>query len=66
MTNAVLSKVDEFTDDSEADRNRVKGQALFLRAYYYYFLVNLYAKPYSSITADSGSGSTLEDIRLRG
>ena len=60
VTNAVLSKVDEFTDDSEADRNRVKGQALFLRAYYYYFLVNLYAKPYSAITADSDLGVPLK------
>ena len=56
VTNAVLAKVDEFTGEAEADRNRVKGQACFLRAYYYYFLVNLYAKPYSQITADTDPG----------
>ncbi|WP_018335948.1 RagB/SusD family nutrient uptake outer membrane protein [Butyricimonas synergistica] len=60
VTNAVLSKVDEFTEEPEADRNRVKGQALFLRAYYYYFLVNLYAKPYSAITADTDLGVPLK------
>ena len=60
VTNAVLAKVDEFTGEPEADRNRVKGQALFLRAYYYYYLVNMYAKPYSAITADSDPGVPLK------
>ena len=60
VTNAVLDKVDEFTGDLEVDRNRVKGQALFLRAYYYFQLVNLYAKPYSEITADEDLGVPLK------
>lgn len=60
VTNAVLEKVEEFTEDSEADRNRVKGQALFLRAYYYFYLVNSYAKPYSGITSSEDLGVPLK------
>ncbi|MEY8592179.1 RagB/SusD family nutrient uptake outer membrane protein [Butyricimonas hominis] len=60
VTNAVLDKVDDFTDDLEEERNRVKGQAYFLRAYYYYYLVNLYAKPYSKITSESDLGVPLK------
>ena len=60
VTNAVLDKVEEFTDDSETDRHRVKGQALYLRACYYFYLVNLYAKPYSDITAAEDLGVPLK------
>ena len=62
VANAVIDKVDEFTDDSEEDRNRVKGQAYFLRAYYYYFLVNLYAGAYSAVSADSDLGVPLKNF----
>lgn len=62
VTNAVLDKVDEFSDDSEEDRNRVKGQAYFLRAYYYYFLVNLYAEAYSAVSADEDLGVPLKNF----
>ena len=60
VTNAVLDKVEVFTDDAEADRNRVKGQALFLRAYYYFYLVNFYGKPYSDITSAEDPGVPLK------
>ena len=62
VTNAVLDKVDEFAEDSEEDRNCVKGQAYFLRAYYYFFLINMYAEPYSSITATEDLGVPLKNF----
>ena len=62
VTNAVLDKVEEFVDEEEEDRNRVKGQAYFLRAYYYWYLINMYAKPYSAITADRDLGVPLKDF----
>ena len=62
VTNAVLDKVEEFTEDLEADRNRVKAQAYFLRAYYYWYLVNFYAVPYSSVTAAEDLGVPLKDF----
>ena len=62
VTNAVLDKADEFTEDTEEDRNRVKGQAYFLRAYYYYFLVNLYAEAYSVSSADEDLGVPLKNF----
>ncbi len=51
VLNVILNKVEEFTHDTDEDRNAVRGQCHFLRASYYYFLVNLYAKPYDKITA---------------
>ena len=43
--NAALDYVDG-VDGSEDDKNRVRGQALALRSYFYWFLVNLYGQPY--------------------
>jgi tetratricopeptide (TPR) repeat protein len=43
-------------DEDAAELTRVKGEAYFLRACYYYMLVNLYAKPYSPSTAASTPG----------
>lgn len=56
VLNVILDKVEEFTNDTEADRNAVKGQCYFLRASYYFLLVNLYAKPYDPITASRDLG----------
>ena len=53
-TNMVLSLIDEQpapTADDLAGRERVKGEALFLRALYYFTLVNLYGAPYDPSTA---------------
>ena len=44
--NAVLDYVDD-VQGSDEDKNNVKAQALALRGYYYWFLVNLYGEPYS-------------------
>ncbi len=54
--NMVLSVVDEQPEASDEDRmgkERVKGEAYFLRAAYYFVLANLYGKPYTPATAAS-------------
>jgi hypothetical protein len=43
--NAVLDYIDEAIGTRE-DRDRVKAEALAVRAYYYFKLVNLYGEPY--------------------
>lgn len=44
--NAVLDGIDEASGDTEA-RDQVKAEALGLRGYYYFMLVNLYGEPYN-------------------
>lgn len=44
--NAVLDYVDKL-NGLENDRNYIKGQALALRAFYYFQLVNLFGEPYN-------------------
>lgn len=44
--NAVLDGIDDATGDN-AEREIVRGEALALRGYYYYMLVNLFAQPYN-------------------
>lgn len=56
VLNVILDKVENFTHDTEEDRSAVKGQCYFLRASYYYLLVNLYAKPYDQVTASRDLG----------
>ncbi len=69
ITNAVLFDIDRFADQGDEYR-RIKGEALFLRAAYYYWLVNLYALPYTQATASTGMGvplklvPTIEDRRF--
>ena len=41
------------------DRNRIEGEARFLRGAYYYLLVNLYANPYVKETASTDMGVPL-------
>ena len=49
--NAVLDGIDEASGDAE-ERDQVKAEALALRGYYYFMLVNLFAQPYS-VDADA-------------
>ena len=49
----------EFSDDPEETRNRVQGEAEFLRGACYYLLVNMYAKPYVKATANDDLGVPL-------
>lgn len=71
ICNIVIELIDEqpeknFGDDIE--KERVKGEAYFLRGAYYYLLSNLYGKPYNPQTADTDLGvplkvsGTIEDI----
>lgn len=58
VLNALLVNVEEFQEESSYER--VKGEAHFLRAYYYFMLVNMYAKPYSKATASVDLGVPLK------
>lgn len=44
---------------TQSDRNLLLAQAYTLRAYYYFMLVNLYAKPYNASTASTDPGISL-------
>lgn len=57
--NVILGKVEEFKDEREG-YCRVKGQARFLRADYYFWLINLYAKPYQKASAAITPGIPLK------
>lgn len=62
-TNMVLAVVDKQPEENEEDRlgkERVKGEAHFLRAAYYFMLVNLYAQPYVQATASDTPGVPLK------
>lgn len=52
--NVALNYVNKVTG-SEADKANIRGEALALRAYYYFLLVNLYAKPYNAAGSDPES-----------
>ena len=51
--NLVLERTDASTGGTEADKKRVKAEASFNRAYYYWLLHNSYAPAYSAETAAS-------------
>ncbi len=56
VANNILGSVDNVPQSSEEDRlgaTRVKGETHFLRAAYYFWLANLYGKPYNKTTATS-------------
>lgn len=71
VVNVILDKVEEFTHDAENVRNAVRGQSYFLRAAYYYLLMNIYAKPYDPVSASSDLGVPLkltpyvEDVKYK-
>ena len=63
--NVIIAHVKKFSHDSVEIRNRVEGEARFLRGAYYYLLTNLYANPYVKESASSDMGVPLnltEDI----
>lgn len=59
--NIVLSKLDVITGD---EKDEIEGEAKFIRALAYYYLVNLYAAPYSAgnTTANPGVPLILEPV----
>lgn len=61
--NMVLSVIDEQPEPKEYDRVnklRVKGEAYFLRAYFFFTLANLYCEPYAPSTASQKAGIVLK------
>lgn len=59
VCNMVLSVIDEQpapTEYDELGKQRVKGEAYFLRGLYYFMLANLYCEPYDPSTASSTVG----------
>lgn len=63
VANPILLNIDNATGP-ETTKNRIKAEALTLRAWYHYLLVNCYAKAYNAATAstDAGIPYQLEDI----
>lgn len=62
--NVVIERADEFTDDPKELRDKVKGEAYFLRGAYYFLLVNLYANPYVKETANEDLGVPLKTSEM--
>lgn len=60
ILNVILHKAADFTDDPIEEQLQVKGESYFLRAAYYFLLVNVYAKPYEKSTASSTPGVPLK------
>lgn len=57
ICNNIIAAIDKVNDD---DRDRVRGEALFIRGITYFSLVTFYAKPYSSgNTTEAESGVPL-------
>lgn len=53
--NSIIYQVEELRDGEEDQQlcDRVKGEALFLRAQYYFWMANLYGQPYCKTTAST-------------
>lgn len=52
VINTILNEVEGFRETNTPELyNRIKGEALFLRAQHYFWLANLYARPYCKRTA---------------
>jgi len=58
-TNIIATKAAEM-NDNPAQLKRIRGEALFLRAGYYFYMVNLYAKAYNPATAATDLGVPLK------
>jgi len=60
IANLVLDKLPTLTDKPSASvKNNIQGQALFFRAYSFWEVAQLYAKPYTITTANSDPGIPL-------
>lgn len=60
VTNVVLFGLEDFKSTPTEQYRKVMGEAHFLRAANYFFLTNLYGKPYNAATAASDPGVTLK------
>lgn len=54
--NAILNGIDQASNGTAADKKRIKAEALLGRAFEYFYLINLYAKPYNAATAAKDLG----------
>lgn len=54
--NVIIKEVDEFPNDPIELQNKVRGEAYFLRAGYYWLLANFYAPPYEKEKARATLG----------
>ena len=62
-TNMILHELGEVSvsgDKEEADKIRIEGESCFLRALYYFTLVNMYAEPYVPSKAEITPGVPLK------
>lgn len=60
VLNVVLDEVEKFREEDSVGYRRIKGEAYFLRAGYYWGLANIYAKPYVAETAEADLGIPLK------
>lgn len=63
VSNNIIQSVEEVpqaTAEEKEGSMRVKGEAHFLRGLYYFWLVNLYGKPYNAATASTDLGVPLK------
>ncbi|MFD0764526.1 RagB/SusD family nutrient uptake outer membrane protein [Mucilaginibacter lutimaris] len=59
FANVILESLPRVSGGDEISRNRLEGNALFIRASYHYALAQLYAKPYNAQTAGADLGIAL-------
>ncbi len=55
-TNVILSKLKNIETNVPEDAERLEGECYFLRGYLYWFLANIYAKPYVTQSAETDLG----------
>lgn len=56
MVIALIDEQPESNDDDRIEKERVKGEAYFLRGVYYFLLANLYSEPYVPAKAENMPG----------
>ncbi|MCM1178306.1 MAG: RagB/SusD family nutrient uptake outer membrane protein [Clostridium sp.] len=61
VSNMILYDIDE-KNGTEQEKNLVKAEALAIRAYAYFMLVNLYGEPYSPETASTALGVPVNSL----
>ena len=63
LANMILDEIDKQAAPMEEDRQavaRIRGEAYFLRAAYYFMMVNLYSQPYEAAKATEALGVPLK------
>lgn len=67
IANIILSEIrdmDKANEQDEADAWRVQGEAYFLRAQFYFFLVNIYGDAYCAFNGGRQVGGPVEIDRI--